>query len=202
MTTYEEAKAECDDAWEKNNATLSESGLVPPYAYQHLRNTLVMYWPTIRQHIEAQTDLIEALALRLSDVGAAHLAERIEQLDEDDAYEAGMAEGHKDLLVMNEDRRQHVRSVLADLFDGDFNFADRIVGTLHTAGCEIVTTDVVFRKDQFDVLRAKVEQQAAEIEALKERAKFFEDSAARVGRKLNSFADAHEQCDVSRSELA
>ena len=75
-----------------------------------------------------------------------------------DPFDAGMAQGHKDLLVMNEDRRQHVRTVLADLFDGDFNFADRIIGTLHAAGCEIVTTDVVFRQDDKSELLELVER--------------------------------------------
>lgn len=82
----------------------------------------------------------------------AALADRLEAWANDlegdeqpDPFGAGMEAGHKDLLVMNEDRRQRVRNILADYFNGDFNFVDHLIARLHHEGFEIVTTDAVYR---------------------------------------------------------
>ena len=61
-----------------------------------------------------------------------------------EGWEAGMEQGHRDLLILNEDRRVKARVAVADIFDGDFNLADTIIGTLHRDGFEVVAADSVF----------------------------------------------------------
>lgn len=101
--------------------------------------------------------LIKGATFDLSDLNVADRlevwADDMEREDETDPFGAGMEAGHKDLLVMNEDRRQRARTFLADFFDGDFNFADRIIGALHHEGFEIVTTDAVYRAPKIDSQR-------------------------------------------------
>ena len=73
-----------------------------------------------------------------TDEDAAWLADHFPAIEEA-LYEKTWNAAHADLLILSEADRVKARTLVADLFDGDFNLADKIIGLLHRNEFEIVS---------------------------------------------------------------